>query len=129
MMELTRVCFRGPEVEARPSRQVALLVRAPLRRALASATLDDLSLDTDFWRASTETWCKSLQSWSDPLCFSMRSEDVVVASTDESFVASSTAAPSEWRRKLRRFGSMSMEMESFNVLKQTSGYGVVLHIE
>lgn len=116
MRELTRVCFRGPEAEARPSRQVPLLVRAALRKALASFTLDDLTLESDFWRVWREIWCKSLQSWTAPLCFSMRLEGVVVASIEESLVASSMAAPREWRRKLRRFGAMSMEMESFNVL-------------
>lgn len=55
--ELTRVGFIGPDAESRPSKQVFLLVRAAVRKALASAIFREsgaeLILDIDFSRESS----------------------------------------------------------------------------
>lgn len=87
-MELTRSGFRGPVAVARPSKQVSLLVRAALRKILASLIFDDLTLETDFCIARSDIWWSSLQSWSAPLCFSMRLKCVVVEKIDDSLFTS-----------------------------------------
>ncbi|CAL5390418.1 unnamed protein product [Camellia sinensis] len=93
-MEFTRVGFRGPDAKSRPSKQVFLLVRAALRKVLASASfwvLAELTLDTDFCRQDTVIWWRSLQSWTAPLCFSMLLEGPSWENRLDSFPASDKA--------------------------------------
>lgn len=93
-MELMSAGLEGPDAESRPSKQVALLVIAPLRKALASATLLEsgvvLILETDFFKQETVICCNSLQSWSVPFCFSTMLE-WALEKRFESFPASDIA--------------------------------------
>lgn len=126
--ELTSFGFRGPEAESRPSKQVFLFVRAALRYAFASASFLELverTRATDLCKDDSVIWWSSLQSWTVPLCFSTMLLDCpAVERRLESFPDSEMAVLRDWRRKVRMLGPIFMEMESFNELKQTSGYGV-----
>ena len=92
--------IRGPDAECRPSKQVFLLVRAAVRKALASANFwesrAELILDSDFFREDIVIWWRSLQSWKAPLCFSMIFE--LLANRLESFPDSDKAI---WRDSRR----------------------------
>ena len=94
------LCLRGPDAESRPSKQVFLLVREALRKALASARCFwELMRGMDLFKEDSVIWWSSLQSCKVPLWFSMiLLLFEVMESRSESLLDSEMAVWREWRR-------------------------------
>lgn len=126
-MELIKPGLDEPEAESRPSKQVALLESAALRKVLASDNFwefGEFMEETEFFKEEIVIWWSSWQSRMVPFCDSTRFEEKRLF---VSFSDWEIAVCNVWKRKLRMSEvKLWMEIESFKELRHEFGYGVDL---